>query len=103
MDYTDPILKDFNYFQGIYSKPSLYLAGEIKKAVDGLDSPNSFIHDEYPDKITIRRIVDNIAAQIGIPENELWLKPFIEVLLLQEIALRRCRRLMSQTQDISKI
>lgn len=93
MDYqTDPALKDFRYFRGLYSRASLYLAGEIKKVVDGLDSPSSFIHDEYPDKITLKRIVDNISDQIGIPETELWLKPLIEVLLFQDIALRRFDR-----------
>lgn len=92
--FENPVIKDFNYFRGIYSKASSYLSNEIKKAVDDTDNVNSFIYDAYPDKVTLNIIVDKIASQMEIPETELWIKPLIEVLLYQDIIIRRCNKLI---------
>lgn len=86
------LFRDYVYFQNFYSRPCAYLSSEISKYSDCFDSPKSFLYDEYPDKSTFQYHVDQIFKQLKAPSEELWLKPLIEALLVQEFLYRRSRK-----------
>lgn len=88
----NPIAKDLHYFNCMFSKPATYMSTAIQNKMDHMDYPASFIFDEYPDRITMQKILNNITTEIGIPEDDLWLTPLIEVLLCHDIIKRRNRR-----------
>lgn len=83
---------DYEYVKEMYPVKVKILMGYVEDMVDRYEYFGSFIYDEYPDKITMYRLVGEIYdaySQSNHDENEDNTKLIIEILLLNEIAGRR--------------
>jgi len=61
--------KDIAYFQRIYSTSLDSINNAICKECDKLDYIDSFIYDEYPDKVSLRLVTDRIFNKIYEEDN----------------------------------
>jgi len=66
--FEDRILEDMEYLQQMYPTYAKRYQSVISSVVDKMDYDNSFIYDQYPDKLSIRRMVDSV--MIVIKANE---------------------------------
>lgn len=90
--------KDFLYFRQLLNTPAAYILSAVEKKCDEYDYPESFIYDEYPERRRFRKLSLEITAGFNAPEDELWLEPLIEVLLINDIMYRR--RMREASSDI---
>lgn len=90
------ISRDMEYFQAMYPERMKKIQGSINDLCDTIDYEGSILYDEYPDRIGLRRLCDEIYNK-ELPEDAdereaEWLKAAIEVLMYHEICRRRIRR-----------
>ena len=88
--------RDMEYFQTMYPERMRRIQNSINDLCDTIDYEGSFLYDEYPDRVSLRRLCSQIyekELEEGTGETEAeWLKAAIEVLLYHEICRRRVRR-----------
>ncbi|MDE7323311.1 MAG: hypothetical protein K2N73_11445 [Lachnospiraceae bacterium] len=65
----DRILEDLEYLQQMYPTYARKYQGVISSVVDKMDYDGSFIYDQYPDKLTIQRMVASVMAVIKTNEQ----------------------------------
>ncbi|MDE6911550.1 MAG: hypothetical protein K2P44_13965 [Lachnospiraceae bacterium] len=65
----DRILEDLEYLQQMYPTYARKYQGVISSVVDKMDYDGSFIYDQYPDKLTIQRMVTSVMAVIKTNEQ----------------------------------
>ena len=82
---------DRDYFKQMYPTEVKRYLKVIIEILDRLDGKNSFLYDEYPDKIRIDRLADMILNNIPIEKNQTResQKNVIKLLLWEEIVRRR--------------
>ena len=82
---------DRDYFKQMYPTEVKRYLKVIIEILDRLDVKNSFLYDEYPDKIRIDRLADMILNNIPIEKNQTResQKNVIKLLLWEEIVRRR--------------
>ena len=104
----DKILEDLEYLQQMYPSYAKRYQGVILSVVDKMDYDGSFIYDQYPDKLTMQRVVSSVLAIIkaneensvqqeavqaseSVPwqEKEPWIRELVTVILFYEILRRR--------------
>ena len=88
--FTNPcndIYNDILYFKSLYPDSITPVYSAVSDACDKLEYDKSFMYDEFPDKIRIRRLATDIMKGLGHSSPEL-----IELLLLNEFIHRRIRR-----------
>ncbi len=101
MAYSTPVLyegesqqeKEFKLMKSYYPETVQKIQVRVEDECDRLDYPGSPIYDEYPDRLTLRRIGRKIADQIE--EGDMAaasLDELAQVLLFHEIYRRRCRQ-----------
>lgn len=116
--HEDMIVEDMEYLQQMYPSYAKRYQGVIRNIIDKADYEGSFIYDQYPDKMTMQRMVNSIMqiiknneeAEYGqngktnddqmLPfgENaewknkEGWIRELVTVLLFYEILLRRKKK-----------
>ena len=95
--------QEWSRMASYYSAQVLQIHDAVAQQCRRLYFDGSFLYDEYPDAQTIRSLVADIRRQlkplISEPGNGVviqsrsndFLEDLIQVLLLQEIAQRRCR------------
>ena len=88
--------KDMEYFQAMYPEKMKRLQRSIDDLCDTIDYEGSILYDEYPDRVGLQRLCDEIYRKelpedAGETEAE-WLKAAIEVLLYHEVCRRRLHR-----------
>ncbi len=66
----DRILEDMEYLQQMYPAYSRRYQGIIKSVVDKMDYDGSFIYDQYPDKLTLQRMVSSVMSVIKANEEK---------------------------------
>ncbi len=104
-EYTgaaDPekLKKDMEYFQHTYPAAVRRYQRRVAEVMDKLDYEGSMIYDEYPDRCSLQRLASTIkdilkqeaAAQNQeemSEESERWLENMLQVLVCNEICLRR--------------
>ena len=66
----DRILEDMEYLQQMYPAYSKRYQGIIKSVVDKMDYDGSFIYDQYPDKLTLQRMVSSVMSVIKANEEK---------------------------------
>lgn len=114
----DRILEDLEYLQQMYPAYARKYQGVISSIVDKTDYDGSFIYDQYPDKLTIQRMVGSVMAVIktdeeNVPgqaaadsavtdktltenapwsEKEPWIRELVTVLMYNEILTRRRKK-----------
>ncbi|MCI8899927.1 MAG: hypothetical protein HFH76_04730 [Lachnospiraceae bacterium] len=65
----DRILEDLEYLQQMYPTYARKYQNTIGSVVDKMDYDGSFIYDQYPDKLTIQRMVESVVAVIRTNEE----------------------------------
>ena len=65
----DRILEDLEYLQQMYPTYARKYHNTIGSVVDKMDYDGSFIYDQYPDKLTIQRMVESVVAVIRTNEE----------------------------------
>ena len=82
---------DRNYFKQMYPVEVKRYLKVIVEMLDRLDGKNSFLYDEYPDKIRTERLAEMILKNIPLEKNQTResQKNVIKLLLWEEIIRRR--------------
>lgn len=65
----DRILEDMEYLQQMYPTYAKRYQSVISSVVDKMDYDSSFIYDQYPDKLSIQRMVESVMIVIKSDEN----------------------------------
>lgn len=65
----DRILEDLEYLQQMYPTYARKYQSTISSVVNKMDYDGSFIYDQYPDKLTIQRMVESVMALIRTNEE----------------------------------
>lgn len=94
----DKYMRDLEYLQQMYPSQAKRYQKRIAEILDKLDHEGSMIYDEYPDKLLLYKLTQDVVRVIGqeqpaAGESE-WpeqksLEEFIQVLLFYEIYKRR--------------
>lgn len=108
MSQSDEDRRDVEYMNKLYPKTFSKIQEHVEEECDKMEYDGSLMYDEYPDKMLVSKISDNIysevkymyedneeytATQLGRPcINQGWCNDIIQILLLNEFYKRRCRR-----------
>lgn len=65
----DRILEDLEYLQQMYPTYARRYQSHIRSVVDKMDYDGSFLYDQYPDKLTIQRMVESVMVIIRANEG----------------------------------
>jgi hypothetical protein len=107
-DNSEDLDRDVKYMKQLYPRIAKAIQSEIEEECDKLEYDGSMMFDEYPDKVSIERIIDhiydkvkNIEEEPQVEVNSLYLFPprrqqnllrdVINIILLNEIFNRRRR------------
>lgn len=95
----DRVMQDLEYLQQLYPADAKRYQTRIMVILDQLDYEGSVIYDEYPDRITLYKLVSDISNMIareeessGIAmtdEKKEWISSLVAILLFYEIYKRR--------------
>lgn len=95
----DSVMKDLEYLQQLYPAEAKKYQKRIAAILDKLDYDGSVIYDEYPDRITLYKMANDIKNVICLEEEnngtamseekKEWLSNLIAILLFYEIYKRR--------------
>ena len=66
----DRILEDMEYLQQMYPTYAKRYQSVISSVVDKMDYESSFIYDQYPDKLSIQRMVESVMVVIKSDEKQ---------------------------------
>lgn len=85
---------DREYFRQMYPQEVKRYISVIVEVLDRMDIKESFIYDEYPDKIRLERLSEVILSLIPIEKNlnRQTQRNLVKVLLWEEILERRVRK-----------
>lgn len=70
MFFEDRMIEDMEYLQQMYPTYAKKYQSVIKSAVDKVDYESSFIYDQYPDKLSIQRMVSGVMEVIRRNEEK---------------------------------
>ncbi len=95
----DKAMRDLEYLQEMYPKESRRYQQKISRLLDRFDCDGSLIYDEYPDRLSIYKMAQDITAVIRREEKEAdreitaeelpGITELIQVLMYNEIFKRR--------------
>lgn len=99
----DKYMRDLEYLQQMYPSQAKRYQKRIAEILDKLDHEGSMIYDEYPDKLLLYKLTQDVVRVIGQEQSAAgemaageseWpeqksLEEFIQVLLFYEIYKRR--------------
>lgn len=95
----DKAMRDLEYLQEMYPKESRRYQQKISRLLDRFDRDGSLIYDEYPDRLSIYKMAQDITAVIRREEKEAdreitaeelpGITELIQVLMYNEIFKRR--------------
>ncbi|MFG6369980.1 MAG: hypothetical protein K1W16_16495 [Lachnospiraceae bacterium] len=81
----DRILEDLEYLQQMYPTYARKYQSAISSVVDKMDYDGSFLYDQYPDKLTIQRMVEGVMTVIKANEKESIMETISEKTIQQGI------------------
>jgi dGTP triphosphohydrolase len=92
--------RDLQYLMQMYPKDAKQIQKKVEKACDKLEYEGSMLYDEYPDRVSMLLICDQIAGEMMAEEAgdgpvqpmEPARRSLLEVLLYNEMHKRRCER-----------
>ena len=107
-DNMEDFERDLEYFKQLYPSTVRYIQNEVDNECDKLEYDGSVMFDEYPDRVTVERIVDRIYEKVEFTDeaptveaNNLYYRPrrrrsnlardLITIILLNEFLGRRRR------------
>lgn len=95
----DNVTADLEYMMQMYPQEAKDYQKRIMRMLDKMDYRGSFIYDDYPDKVTIYRMADQITTAIVreaestgdvfSQEKKDWIHDLVLILLFYEIYRRR--------------
>ena len=88
--------RDPEYFKGLYPRSVRRCQSFVEACCDRYDHPGSPIYDEYPDRVGLRRLCDEVyrrevSEETGEEEKQ-WIQAACEVLLYHEVCRRRVKK-----------
>ena len=96
----DSFSRDCRYLESMYPDLLRRLRFAIQEELEILQHEHSFLYDEYPDKLCLRRLTRHLAesqtdlaeefAKKGCPAE--WFEAFVELLLVQQLLEMRQRK-----------
>lgn len=89
--YEDELERDRDYLTQMFPAKARLIMVLIEDACDRLEYEGSPMFAEYPDKDTVRGIADRMYDKVKYKDNDDGLRQLIEVMLCNEMYLRRCR------------
>ena len=89
--YEDELDRDRDYLTQMFPAKARLIMVLIEDACDRLEYEGSPMFAEYPDKDTVRGIADRMYDKVKYKDNDDGLRQLIEVMLCNEMYLRRCR------------
>ena len=103
LSWADEKTRDQRRFQELYPAVARKIQPLVEEACDRLEYDGSFMFDEYPDQLLLRRLsrsiyekLDKKTYQDDLMMQEVtgtnWLEDFVTVMLLNEMYQRRSRR-----------
>ncbi len=102
--WEDEKERDQRRMQELYPTLARQIQPLVEEECDRMEYDGSFMFDEMPDRLQIRRICRRIYDQVdkrnleedmmmqSVDSTQEWLKDLITVMLLNEMYQRRCRR-----------
>lgn len=87
-------LKDYEYFKGLYSKELRWIVVIMEECLDHYEYEGSPMYMEYPDAVSIYRMVMDIWKRLsfeGTKQEERQFKDMLQMMVCQEIYIRRRR------------
>jgi len=106
-DNCEDMEKDMNYFTRLYPNTARRILNEVNDECDKLEYDGSVMFDEYPDRVTLDRIVDRIYERVKDMEEasmaeaknvyytqrrrQSLLRDLVSIILLNEFINRRRR------------
>lgn len=102
--WEDEKAQDKRRMQELYPALARQIQPLVDEECDRMEYDGSFMFDEFPDRLMVRRICSRIYDQLdkrslqddmmmqSVNSNQEWLRDFITVMLLNEMHQRRCRR-----------
>ncbi len=102
-EQEDKVQRDLEYLQQMYPQEAKRYQKKIVSMLDKIDYTGSMLYDEYPDKMRIYRMAQDIVdmikreemadseetAQPDNPEKWEWVSNLVQILLFYEIYKRR--------------
>ena len=84
-------ISDRDYFRQMYPAATKRYLRVIVDVLDRMDIKDSYIYDEYPDKIRIERLTEIILRLIPLEDNvnRETQRSLVKILLMDEIVERR--------------
>ena len=88
---TSENITDRDYFRQLYPQAVKRYIRVIVDVLDRMDIKDSYIYDEYPDKIRIERLTEIILRLIPLEDNvnRETQRSLVKILLMDEIVERR--------------
>ena len=92
-DYSSRIVNERDYFRQMYPQVVKRYIRVIVEVLDRVDIRESYIYDEYPDKIQMERLAETILRLIPLEKNmnRDTQRNLVKVLLWEEVIERRNR------------
>ena len=101
--WEDEKARDQRKFKELYPALARQIQPLVEEECDRMEYDGSFLFDEYPDQLMIRRMSRRIYDQIDKRDyrddmmmqetgGRNWMEDFVTVMLLNEMYHRRCRR-----------
>ncbi len=83
---------DMLYLKRLYPKIGLEIAEFVEDACDKMEYEGSLMFDEYPDRLSIMKLVNDIYDKVKYhDEKSPYLKCMVQILLCDEMHHRRSR------------
>lgn len=85
---------DYDYMKSMYPDAARRILPFVEEECDRLEYETSMIYDEYPDRLQLRLMTRRIydRAKDGEEKPGTWLMDLIQVMVCQELLLRRSER-----------
>ena len=85
---------DYDYMKSTYPDTAKRVLPLVEEECDRLEYSSSMIYDEYPDRLQLRFMTKRIYERAQEEEENpgVWLLDLIQVMLCQELLLRRRER-----------
>lgn len=88
--------RDMEYFETMYPDRMKQIGKSVGEVCDAIDYDGSILYDEYPDRVGLRRLCDEVyrrevSEETGEEEKQ-WIQAACEVLLYHEVCRRRVKK-----------
>ena len=101
--WEDEKARDQRKFRELYPALARQIQPLVEEECDRMEYDGSFMFDEYPDQLQIRRVSRRIYSKLNKKDYEddlmmqetngrNWMEDFVTMMLLNEMYQRRCRR-----------